>query len=175
MALAAQVKANKQQVKKPRIRLRELQAGDLGWVIEQHARIYAVEYGFDWTFEALVARICADFVKYYKPEWERCWIAEQGGQRVGSVFVVRKTATTAQLRMLILTPEARGQGLGARLTDEAIAFARSKGYKKIVLWTNACLLAARGIYAARGFQMTASTAYEGFGTPQVSETWALKL
>ena len=152
--------------------LRDLQPGDLGWVIEQHGFIYAKEYGWNWEFEALVAGICAEFVKDFQPDWERCWIAEQSGQRVGSVFVVMQDEQTAKLRMLILTPAARGQGLGARLTDEAIAFARAKGYTKMVLWTNACLLAARAIYQKRGFELTESAPYQGFGRDDlVSETW----
>jgi DNA-binding MarR family transcriptional regulator/GNAT superfamily N-acetyltransferase len=159
----------------PTVVLRDLQPGDIGWVIEQHGSIYAKEYGWNWEFEALVAGICADFVRKFQPNWERCWIAELNGQRIGSVFVVKKNASTAQLRMLILTPDARGLGLGARLTDESIAFARHKGYKRMVLWTNACLLTARAIYEKRGFKRIGSEPYEGFGHRLVSETWALKL
>jgi GNAT superfamily N-acetyltransferase len=122
-----------------------------------------------------VARIVAEFVEKFQPEWERCWIAEINGERVGSVFVVRKDEETAQLRMLILTPAARGLGLGARLTDEALEFARATGYKKMVLWTNSVLLAARGIYSKRGFELVSSEPYEGFGKQLVSETWALVL
>jgi GNAT superfamily N-acetyltransferase len=156
--------------------LRDPQPGDLGWVVEQHGLIYAKEYGWNWEFEALVAGICADFVKNFQPDWERCWIAERGGQRVGGVFVVRSDENTAKLRMLILTPQARGLGLGARLTDEAITFARHKGYKSMVLWTNSCLLAARAIYEKRGFKLTQSEPYQGFGRDDlVSETWALTL
>ncbi|MBS7807680.1 GNAT family N-acetyltransferase [Variovorax sp. PCZ-1] len=155
--------------------LRDPQPGDMGWVIEQHGKIYAQEYGWNWEFEALVAGICADFVKNFQPEWERCWIAEKNGQRVGSVFVVRVDEKSAKLRMLILTPEARGTGLGGRLTDEAIAFARSKGYSKMVLWTNACLLAARAIYEKRGFRLVESEPYHGFGQSQISETWEVLL
>lgn len=155
--------------------LREPVPGDLGWMVQQHGEIYWHEYGWDQRFEALVADIAARFVHKFQPEWERCWIAELDGERVGGVFVVRKSATTAQLRMLILSPQARGLGLGARLTDECIAFARAKGYKKMVLWTNSCLTAARDIYARRGFQCVKSEPYEGFGQSLVGETWALKL
>ena len=155
--------------------LRDPAPGDIGWVIQQHGEIYAREYGWNREFEALVAEIGAQFLRKFQPAWERCWIAELNGERVGAVFVVRKSATTAQLRMLILSPKARGLGLGARLTDECIAFARSKGYKKMVLWTNSCLAAARGIYAARGFKLVKSEPYEGFGQQLVGETWELKL
>ena len=155
--------------------LRDPAPGDIGWVVQQHGEIYWREYGWDSRFEALVADIAAQFVRKFQPEWERCWIAELEGERVGAVFVVRKSATTAQLRMLILSPKARGLGLGARLTDECIAFARAKGYKKMVLWTNSCLTAARGIYAQRGFTLVKSEPYEGFGQGLVGETWELKL
>ncbi|OUL98394.1 MarR family transcriptional regulator [Variovorax sp. JS1663] len=155
--------------------LRDPQPGDIGWVVQQHGELYAREYGWNSEFEALVAEIAGEFLRKFQPEWERCWIAELGGERVGAVFLVRKSATVAQLRLLILAPQARGLGLGARLTDECIAFARRKGYRKMVLWTNSCLTAARGIYAARGFKLTKSEAYEGFGQQLVGETWELKL
>ena len=155
--------------------LRDPQPGDMGWVVQQHGEIYAREYGWNAEFEALVADIVAQYVRNYQPEWERCWMAELDGERVGSVFVVRKSKTVAQLRMLILTPQARGLGLGARLTDECIAFARGKGYKKMVLWTNSCLAAARDIYAKRGFKLVKREAYQGFGQSLVGETWELKL
>ncbi len=147
----------------------------MGWVVQQHGWIYAREYGWNAEFEALVADIVARYLRQQQPEWERCWIAELEGQKVGSVFVVRKSKTIAQLRMLILTPEARGLGLGARLTDECIAFARSKGYRKMMLWTNSCLDAARQIYARRGFSLVKSEPYHGFGQDLVGETWELKL
>lgn len=155
--------------------LRDPRPGDMGWVVQQHGAIYAREYGWNTEFEALVADIVAQYVRQHQPEWERCWIAELDGERVGSAFVVRKSKTVAQLRMLILTPQARGLGLGARLTDECIAFARGKGYKKMLLWTNSCLGAARGIYAKRGFKLVKSEAYQGFGQSLVGETWELKL
>jgi len=155
--------------------LRDPVPGDIGWVVQQHGEIYWREYGWDSRFEALVAGIAAQFVNKFQPEWERCWIAELDGERVGAVFVVRKSAATAQLRMLILAPKARGLGLGARLTDECIAFARAKGYKKMVLWTNSCLTAARAIYGKRGFGLVKSEPYEGFGQQLVGETWELRL
>jgi GNAT superfamily N-acetyltransferase len=155
--------------------------GDLGWVVEQHGKIYAEEYGWDWTFEALVAGIVKEFVERFDPSGEACWIAlnPQTGERLGSVFVVRSPEapqTTAKLRMLILTPAARGMGLGGQLTDTAMQFARSKGYTDMVLWTNSCLTAARAIYEKRGFKMEASEAYKGFGKDDlVSETWRVAL
>ncbi len=158
-----------------RVLLREPVPGDLGWVVQQHGALYAREYGWDWRFEALVAGIVADFVRQFQPGVERCWIAELGGQPVGSAFVVRKSASTAQLRLLLLRPEARGLGLGGRLTDECLAFARQAGYRDMVLWTNRSLLAARAIYARRGFQCVASAGHADFGVPDVSETWALAL
>lgn len=155
--------------------LRDPQPGDIGWVVQQHGEIYAREYGWNSEFEALVAEIAGEFLRKFQPEWEHCWMAELNGERVGAVFLVRKSPTVAQLRLLILAPQARGLGLGARLTDECIAFARRKGYKKMMLWTNSCLLAARGIYAARGFELVKSEPYEGFGQQLVGETWELKL
>lgn len=155
--------------------LRDPQPGDMGWVVQQHGEVYAREYGWDSTFEALVAEIVAGYVRQHQPDWERCWIAEVDGERVGSAFVVRKSKTVAQLRLLILTPQARGLGLGAHLTDECLAFARSKGYKKMVLWTNSCLDSARALYARRGFQLVKSEPYSGFGKDLVGETWELRL
>jgi DNA-binding MarR family transcriptional regulator/GNAT superfamily N-acetyltransferase len=155
--------------------LRDLAPGDMGWVVQQHGEIYAREYGWNSEFEALVAGIASEFLLKFQPEWERGWIAELNGERVGAIFVVRKSPTVAQLRMLILAPGARGLGLGGKLVDECIAFARLKGYKKMTLWTNSCLLAARGIYAKRGFTLTQSEPHKGYGTELVGETWELKL
>nr|WP_155403859.1 bifunctional helix-turn-helix transcriptional regulator/GNAT family N-acetyltransferase [Variovorax paradoxus] len=155
--------------------LRDPAPGDIGWVVQQHGEIYAREYGWDSSFEALVAQIAGDFLLKFQPEWERCWIAELNGERMGSIFVVRKSAGVAQLRLLILSPAARGLGLGGKLVDECIAFARRKGYRKMVLWTNSCLSAARGIYAKRGFQLTKSEPHESYGKQLVGETWELKL
>ncbi|MDB5898425.1 MAG: transcriptional regulator, MarR family [Ramlibacter sp.] len=158
-----------------RITLRAPGPGDLGWVVQAHGEIYAREYGFDSEFEALVAQIAAKFLREFDPESERGWIAEVDGERAGCVFLVRKSRTVAQLRLLILRPEARGLGLGGRLTDECIAFARGKGYRKIVLWTQSHLLAAREIYRSRGFSLAQSEPYAAFGQQMVSETWERKL
>lgn len=155
--------------------LRDLRPGDMGWVIQQHGEIYAREYGWNSEFEALVADIGAKLLKSFDPQWERGWIAEVDGERAGSVFVVRQSPAVAKLRLLILTEGARGFGLGGRLTDECIAFARARGYRKMVLWTNSCLQAARAIYAKRGFRLVKSEDYRGFGQDLTGETWELKL
>jgi DNA-binding MarR family transcriptional regulator/GNAT superfamily N-acetyltransferase len=155
--------------------LRDPQPGDMGWVVQQHGEVYAREYGWNSEFEALVADIAGKYLQNHQPGWEKCWIAEIDGERVGAVFVVRKSATVAQLRMLILTPAARGLGLGGRLTDECLAFARAKGYKKMVLWTNSLLEAARAIYSKRGFVLTKSEPHHSFGHDLVGETWELRL
>jgi DNA-binding MarR family transcriptional regulator/GNAT superfamily N-acetyltransferase len=155
--------------------LRELRAGDLGWVVQAHGELYAREYGFDWSFEALVAEIVAKFVRGFDAAAERGWIAEVDGERAGCVFLVRKSATVAQLRLLLLRPEARGLGLGGRLTDACIAFARECGYRRIALWTQSNLTTARKIYSTRGFALKQSEANEAFGQPLVSETWELRL
>jgi DNA-binding MarR family transcriptional regulator/GNAT superfamily N-acetyltransferase len=155
--------------------LRDPRPGDLGWVVQQHGEIYWREYRFDSDFEALVADVAASYLRNFDPAWEKGWIAEIDGERVGSVFVVRRSRTVAQLRLLILTPAARGQGLGGRLTDECVAFARGKGYRKLMLWTQSHLLAARAIYRSRGFGCTKSQPYAAFGQDMTSEIWELKL
>jgi DNA-binding MarR family transcriptional regulator/GNAT superfamily N-acetyltransferase len=155
--------------------LRDPRPGDLGWVVMQHGEIYWREYRFTDQFESLVADIAAKYIKNFDPAWEKGWIAEIDGERVGSVFVVRKSAKVAQLRLLILTPQARGHGLGRRLTDECIAFARGKGYRKLMLWTNGHLDAARAIYRSRGFQRVKSENFQAYGQELVSEIWELKL
>jgi DNA-binding MarR family transcriptional regulator/ribosomal protein S18 acetylase RimI-like enzyme len=155
--------------------LRDPQPGDFGWVVEQHGALYAKEWGYTVEFEALVADIVAKFALNFDLQWEKCWIAEVDGERAGSVFLVRQSPTVAKLRLLILTPQARGLGLGARLTDECIAFARAKGYRKMVLWTQSHLLAARRIYESRGFKMIKAERNDAFGQHLTSETWELKL
>lgn len=155
--------------------LRQPRPGDMGWVIQQHGELYAREYGFGMDFEALVAEVAARFIKRFDPAHDRGWIAEVDGERVGSVFVVRRSATLAQLRLLILTPGARGLGLGGRLVDECIAFARATGYRRMMLWTQSNLLAARAIYAKRGFAIQSSEPNPAYGQGVESEIWSLKL
>lgn len=156
--------------------LRDPAPGDMGWVVMQHGELYGREDGYNWEFEGLVAEIAAGFIKNFKPAREKGWIAEVDGERVGAVFVMQKAPTVAQLRLLILTPAARGHGLGGRLVDECIAFARNRKYRKLVLWTNAHLLAARAIYQSRGFVLTASEPFEGFGkSGLLGETWEVRL
>ncbi len=155
--------------------LRAPEPGDIGWIIHRHGALYANEYRYDARFEALVARIAADFVDHFDAVRERCWIVEQDGEIVGSVFLVGKSATTAKLRLLLVEPTARGLGLGARLVDECIRFARGAGYRKIVLWTQSELLPARRIYERAGFKRRAAKPHYSFGRKLVAETWELAL
>lgn len=151
--------------------LRPHRSGDIGAVIAAHGRLYNAEYGFDLSFEALVARIAADFVDNFDPDRHCCWIAERDGRVVGSVFVVDADETTAKLRMLFVDPSARGLGIGRRLTEEAMRFARSAGYTRMTLWTNDILTAAREIYRKAGFEHVASEPLDAFGVSMMAETW----
>ena len=155
--------------------LRLPEPGDMGWVAHRHGVLYAQEYGWDATFEALVAQIVADFVSHFKPGRERCWIAEIDCEIVGSVFVVEASESVARLRLLLVEPKARGLGLGARLVEECLRFARRSGYKKMTLWTNSVLVAARRLYQKAGFHIVAQEEYRGFGRDLVGETWDLNL
>jgi GNAT superfamily N-acetyltransferase len=155
--------------------LRGPRPGDMGWVVQSHGALYASEYGFDASFEGLVAEITAKFLASYDASRERCWIADIDGAQVGSVFLVRHTDDVAKIRLLLVDPAGRGQRLGQRLVAECIAFAKACGYRKITFWTQSILLAARKIYQEAGFVLVASEANRSFGQDLISETWELNL
>jgi DNA-binding MarR family transcriptional regulator/ribosomal protein S18 acetylase RimI-like enzyme len=160
---------------RPEVTLRTHRPGDMGWVVQQHGALYAREFGWDISFEGLCAEIAAQFLKNFDPARERCWIAEIDGQQVGSVFLVKHTDEVAKIRLLLIDPAGRGLGIGKRLVDECIAFARSCGYRKITLWTQSMLLAARGIYQKAGFVHVATEPHHSFGHDLIGETWELTL
>ncbi len=156
-------------------RLRPPEPGDIGWVVERHGAVYAEEYGFDASFEALVAEIAATFIRRFDPERERCWIAERAGERVGSVFVVKHSPQVAKLRLLLVERQARGLGLGKLLVEECVRFAREAGYRKLGLWTQSILLPARRIYEGAGFRLKRSTPHRSFGRDLIGELWEMRL
>lgn len=145
--------------------------GDMGWVVQRHGELYFQEYGWDQTFEALVAEIAADFIRRLNAQRERCWIAEYAGRRVGCVFLVAGEAGAAKLRLLLVEPEARGLGVGRRLVAECVEFARAADYGRIVLWTQESLAAARHLYSQAGFHRTLAEPHHSFGHDLVGETW----
>jgi GNAT superfamily N-acetyltransferase len=149
--------------------------GDLGWVVMAHGEMYAAEFGFDTEFEALVAKIVADYAAGPDPEREAAWIAEVGGQRAGCVFLVAKDAQTAQLRILLVDPAARGRQLGRRLVAECVEFARRAGYQRVMLWTNEPLVAARRIYVAAGFTLISEEPHHSFGVDLTGQFYELDL
>ena len=155
--------------------LRAPRRGDFGWIVKRHAELYAEEYGWIAPFEGVCAQIVADFVNKYDARRERCWIAEMNGENVGSIMLAKDSDSVARIRLLLVDPKARGLGLGARLTDECIRFARRAGYKKITLWTHRVLAAARRIYEKAGFRLKRSERHRSWGRPVVSEHWDLEL
>ena len=156
--------------------LRPPQAGDLGWIVHRQGALYAEEWGYNEEFEALCAEIVAEFVQHLRPAKERCWIAEKDGELVGTVFLVRKSDTVAKLRLLYVEPAARGLGIGGRLIDECVRFAKQAGYRKITLWTQSELLAARRLYKKAGFKLIAKQSHDSFGRKGlVAETWEITL
>jgi len=155
--------------------LRGPRPGDFGWIVKRHAELYAEEYGWTEPFEGLCAQIVADFVNTFDPKRERCWIAEMNGANVGSVMLAEDSDSVARLRLLLVDPKARGLGLGARLTDECVRFARRAGYRKITLWTHSVLTAARHIYEKAGFKLAGTEPHRSWGRPVVSEYWDLEL
>ncbi len=159
----------------PQVRIRAPRAGDMGWVIHRHGEVYDQEWGWGEPFEALVAEIVVRFMEKHDRKRERAWIAELGGERVGSIFLVTKSKTVAKLRLLLVEPAARGLGVGQRLVDECVRFARGAGYQKIVLWTQSILDPARHIYAKAGFQLVGQEPNHEFGQGLTSETWELRL
>jgi DNA-binding MarR family transcriptional regulator/N-acetylglutamate synthase-like GNAT family acetyltransferase len=160
---------------KPSYALRAPRHGDFGWIVSRHAELYAQEYGWTEPFEGLCAQIVADFVNNYDAKWERCWIAELSGENVGCVMLVKDQPGVARLRLLLVDPKARGLGLGARLVDECVKFARKAGYTKITLWTHGVLAAARHVYERAGFTLTASEPRHSWGQDVVAEYWDLDL
>lgn len=174
MATIEKLIAPKPDPKVPYI-IRPHRPGDMGWIVHRHGALYSEEYGWDEDFEALVAQITSDFIKKFDPKRERCWIVEREGEIVGSVLLVKKSKTIAQLRLLLVEPTARGLGIGKRLVDECVRFAKQKGYRKIVLWTNDVLQVARHVYEDAGFKLVREEPHHSYGHDLIGQYWELDL
>jgi len=174
MSTVETVLGERRPTKEPYV-LRPPQPGDLGWVVHRQGLLYSQEYGYDEDFEALAAKIVAEFVENFDAKRERCWIAEREGEIVGSVFLVKSSKDVAKLRLLLVEPAARGMGIGKRLVEECVRFARQAGYRKITLWTQSELLAARHVYKSLGFSLVGKKAHHSFNKDLVAETWERKL
>ena len=159
----------------PAFEIRAPRAGDFGWIVERHGALYAAERGWGPRFEGLVAEIVADFLRAHDPGRERAWIAQRGAERIGTVMLVRGSARVAQLRLLLVEPAARGLGVGSRLVDECIAFARAAGYARLMLWTQSVLVPARRLYAGKGLRLARREKHREFGVPLTGESWELAL
>jgi DNA-binding MarR family transcriptional regulator/GNAT superfamily N-acetyltransferase len=168
-------RASRDEGKSLAVTLRSHRPGDMGWITHRQALLYNREYGWNEEYEALIAGIMSKFITEFDPAIERCWIAEREGEVVGSVFLVRKTATIAKLRLLYVEPSARGLGIGARLVNECIQFARARRYRKMTLWTNSVLVSARRIYESFGFQLVEEEKHHAFGKDLVGQNWELRL
>ena len=155
--------------------IRTHRPGDLGWIVQRHGELYAQDYGYDERFEGVVAELAAKFLAAHDPSCERCWIAERDGERLGCVLLVQISPELGKLRTLLVEPKARGLGLGTRLVDECVKFARAAGYKKVTLWTHRNLTAARKLYAQAGFRMVKSENVHTFGKELVDEFWEIEL
>lgn len=175
MRLISRLLGNATAAETPALVLRAHRPGDMGWVADRHGALYSEEYGLNEKMEAYVAEVVAKFLRDFDPAREHCWIAELDGVRVGSVFLVKESDAVGRLRLLIVEPQARGLGVGRRLVEECVRFARRTGYREVTLWTHSILTAARRIYDSVGFRIVETETHDEFGPELVGETWTLRL